>query len=212
MVSASGTGTTALQSFAYTTTDSGTRWVRHRILVSGSALLLYGQVLCKSTHVCYATDAPLQQRPSVLLTRNFGNRWSKVAVPWPTSGSPALLGVSCVSVATCVALVRQKSVEHVIWIKSEGSSFSKLKAVPGTLIYQASFSCGGLTVCNLSRDGQGNYEDLETNDGGDTWRVVPVPAAVADGLFDVTCQSAARCVAVGVGSGHSDVFVRFGIT
>lgn len=205
-------GAASFLSLAYSTSDGGSTW-QHRTIWTGT--VGFASVLCPSAAVCYASPGDLGLGMDILITRNFGSTWTKLAVPWPSHAE--FTALSCASVSSCGALVTvMKSMtveeEKVVWIKSEGTSFSSTSVISGAIVQEFGFSCGTAAICHLDVDSSPDasaalsFKDLETADAGQRWAKTQVPPSV-EGLFGIACEGP-TCLAIGKRS-SIDSFVRF---
>lgn len=199
----------------FTTSDGGSTWQHHTIRNGNVG---FGSVLCPSASVCYVSPGNLGIGMDILITKNFGSTWTKLAVPWPSGAE--LTAFSCASVTSCAALItgvqsRSITTESVIWFNREGASFSTSKATSGNVVQEFGFSCGTALVCHIDvyrlpdAGGALTFEDLETTDSGKEWMKTQVPSTIV-ALGNITCQGATSCLAIGVRKDSKrDSFVRF---
>jgi photosystem II stability/assembly factor-like uncharacterized protein len=210
-------GASSFSSLDYTTSDGGSTWQHHTIQTGRVAS---GSVICPSSAVCYASPGDLGLGTDILITKDFGSTWTKLAVPWPSGAE--FTAFSCASVNSCAALIgeqqsRSVEAESVIWIKSEGASFSTSKVLSGNVVLELGFSCGTTLNCHLDVDSSPDtspvlsFKDLETSDAGKAWMRTQVPSVIT-GMTGITCLGAASCLAIGQRGSKGDSFVRFAST
>jgi len=191
---------------SFRTTNGGVTWVRANL--PGGAGAAYGDPVCPSATVCYASSATLGTPPAVIVTTDFGRTWRSVPVPWPT-GSVTFWAFSCASIDACDAWVVAGSPSHniqlpwLVQIKGEGTSFASARAPFQFFGGIVGFSCSTSLNCNAALDGQftnaGHYvfKDLQTTDGGRTWARIPTPGVT--GLVSPTCFATGACIGIGFG-------------
>jgi len=180
---------------------------------SGSGSL--SAVSCVSTSVCAAVGVRVTPgsklppaRGVALAERWNGRNWAIQRTPTPTgSTSSELLDVSCTSRTFCIAVGWYSSRRHAsntLVERWNGSRWSIQQTPKGFLA--SGVSCTSKTACTAV--GGGPYTDGVLVDfgsfvvvvgrwNGSRWSIQRTPRLAGAGLGDVSCASAARCVAVG---------------
>jgi hypothetical protein len=134
--------------------------------------------------------------------------WSIVPSPnTSATESNYLFGIACTSPTQCWAVGRSYdgSVYHTLILQWDGSSWSIVSSPntsPTQSNYLSDIACSSGSQCwavGRSYDGS-NYHTLTLQWDGNSWAIVASPDASATAsnyLFDVTCNSASDCWAVG---------------
>jgi hypothetical protein len=183
-------------------------------------------VTCPSTATCVAAGRyGISRGAGWLLLTGHGSSWKAARTPLPADATggpnPLLVQVSCPSAATCVAAgyYRTSGIGlQGFLLSGHGSSWTATKApLPagtpaGAEVVINEVSCPSAATCVAAGDDSGSkIQGLLLTGHGSSWTATqaPLPAGAATGpdatLSNVTCVSAAECVAVGSytdSSGH----------
>ena len=141
-----------------------------------------------------------------------GSTWSIQATPNPVGtaeGLDLLVGVSCQSAASCVA-VGSSSPGGSITTATLGESWNgtawSIVTIPAPTRFAsalASVSCGSAACITVGyfRNGSGTHQTLAEASAGSGWTVQPTPnptGAVSSFLVGVSCGAPTACAAVGL--------------
>jgi len=183
------------------------RWAfpRPRLVLPSLAAAVVAVVVCLLLALGGSTVPPSAQvngTPVVWRLAGFIN-----AATWQPGGAPGTnaASVTCVSTATCYAdqLGSLSGGTAVLTTADGGATWQRL-SLPTGWRTTSPVACVGPGQCLVaasqaagSAAGQaGTAAVLATTDGGQAWSVKPIAAGVTS-LFDISCGSAADCVAMG---------------
>ena len=191
------------------TTDGGRTWTMAAPLPKGVGPILNGLSCPTRSYCLLAGESSYGKAGYALVTTNLGRSWRRLKIP----KGDVLSGVTCETRRYCVAVEeRFKSASITsasITATNNGGSTWRRGSVPSQFPSEdmSSPTCIGFTRCFIVG---WNYQELnfppaasifQTNDGGRTWTndVLPPDTSV---LSQISCASAADCVAVGGGWNH----------
>ena len=180
---------------AYSTTDGGSTWTKETLPTGVPQLIA---VTCPSTTDCVAVGPDL-----VVTTTDGGASWTLHALTL----SATLDAVSCPSTADCVAVGSvittsgSPADETALSSTNGGATWTTATSLPTLKGSLHGVSCSATTACeavgnstvNTFGDGRGNV--LVTSNRT-TWTDQTVPVTGHGALQDVSCRTAAHCVAV----------------
>ena len=165
---------------------------------------------CRTLTDCVAVGATSPQMATGLVAERWnGSRWSRSALPEPTGAVNVTAGeVACPAARECVAVGGVYPLyghEYAIIESWNGSRWSVRRPVtPGVLSALAAISCPAPGNCYAAGEytpkGSVAQHPLIEHWNGTSWHqdAVPVPRSGSDALlFDISCRTAAFCVAVG---------------
>ena len=166
---------------------------------------------CRTLTDCVAVGATSPQMATGLVAERWnGSRWSRSALPEPAGAVNVTVGeVACPAARECVAVGGVYPLhghEYAIIESWNGSRWSVRRAVtPGVLSALAAISCPAPGNCYAAGEytpkGSVAQHPLIEHWNGTNWHqdAVPVPRSGGSDalLFDISCRTAAFCVAVG---------------
>ena len=149
---------------------------------SGAAGWTVEDISCPTPGVCFAALAAVDGTGGVLATKDGGRTWALVK-----SGVAGLYGISCRTVANCVAVGKLGAViftedAGAHWTTGDSGTTTKFEAV----------ACPTTTSCVA--DGDGGMIRT-TTDGAAHWTAEP--SGVTVDLYGVACPDPAECWIVG---------------
>ena len=179
--------------FAAVTSDGGSTWQE----ASGSPAL--ADIACASPH-CFGVG------PSLAASTDNGQSWQEFGVPGGYSG--ALTSVACLPTTTTCIMVGSDASSPVVFVTTdEGEHWSNdASALPTRSAALVAISCPTATSCVTDAE---SGDGVRTDDGGQTWSLVPSPTGVTTprgngtdggGFQNLSCASSSFCVGVGAGS------------
>jgi hypothetical protein len=153
----------------------------------------FNAVTCPSTTQCVAVGGDDTLQGIAGTTSSAGASWSSSSVE---AGLPDLIGVSCATTTTCVAVGQGAAATS----SDSGVTWSA-HAIPTTNTTLLGVSCASTTTCvsvGVSPGDNGPYQGqlLVTSNGGTTWNTPSLPASLG-ALGSVDCPTTSFCVAVG---------------
>jgi hypothetical protein len=187
----------------------GTAWSLAPLAAfASSRFVSLSSVTCASATSCVAVgskDSTFSSIGGTAVESWDGAQWSAVASPSPTSGSSALLSVTCTSPSFCAAVGqtynRDSSPQSFIE-QSDGGSWSIVSAPnlgPGVTSIH-SVTCASDTSCFAIAD-RGKTAQAVEHWNGSTWSPTaqpPIDPVPSDARFvAVACATETRCFAVG---------------
>jgi photosystem II stability/assembly factor-like uncharacterized protein len=171
------------------TTDGGNTWTSEADPVPGA---LSGISCVLSTTDCYAVGNYDADLGVIIATTDGGSSWTSQTAP---SGEDGLVGVSCPSTSTCIAVLGyndgSETADPLIRTTDGGSSWVSVAAPAGVGDLDG-ISCSSESNCVAVGFGSGV---VTSSDDGATWSA---PTGGPDELGDVSCLlSTSFCAAVG---------------
>ncbi len=192
------------------TTDGGSTWTMAAPLPKGVGAIP-NALSCPTKSYCLLAAGSSNGRAGrALVTTNLGRSWRRRKIP----KGDVLPGVTCETPRHCVAVEERFTSGRLasarIATTNNGGSTWRRASVPSEFPSEeiSSPTCIGLTRCFILG---WNYQEqdlppaasmFQTNDGGRAWTndVLPPGTAV---LSQISCASAANCVAAGGGWNHA---------
>ena len=165
---------------------------------------------CRTLTVCVAVGATSPQMATGLVAERWnGIRWSRSALPGPAGATTVTAGgVACPTARECVAVggaYPPHAPGYAIAEYWNGSRWSvRRAATPGVFSALSAISCPAAGNCYAAgeytpKGSHGQYPLIE-HWNGRSWRqdAVPVPrGSTFSDLSDISCRTAAFCVAAG---------------
>jgi hypothetical protein len=177
---------------------------------------------CRSTSQCVAVGVSTQVMATRLLSNKWnGSRWSQVAVPTPSgAGNVQEGGVSCPSATECVAVGDAFPPRGGAYYATanywNGARWTTGRAANlGTSSRLEAVSCPSTSSCfAVGEYGTASPTGLPLIEhwNGRNWtrQAAPFPAGIGQGMLeDVSCASAALCVAVGTSENSTAIEDRW---
>jgi hypothetical protein len=163
----------------------------------GSTLNRLMSVSCVSTQMCiavgYTASGSGAPPYATLIERWNGTQWSMLPSPNPNS-SNALLGVTCTSATSCVAVGYSDTTTSLVEMWDGASWTSVTSPSVGQL---NDVSCSSASSC-VAVGSTPSLTPISESWDGTAWTDVPVPIPTDFGLLlGVSCLSATDCTAVG---------------
>ncbi len=194
------------ESLALAESWNGTHWVLQKTPASGSSDSQLSSVSCVSASDCIAVGFAL---PGSLAEAWNGTRWSTVQTPSPSgSEGSELFGVSCTSGTSCTsvgAYLSSSGADMTLAMSWNGEAFT-IQPTPSPSPVESgllSVSCTSQSACTAVGGSAGTKSPslllVEVWDGT-TWstqRAFQKRSPLGAALYNVSCISAAFCMAVG---------------
>jgi photosystem II stability/assembly factor-like uncharacterized protein len=180
------------------TKDGGRVWKAQHI-TGGSTPQLSG-VSCPTPTDCLAVGSNGASVPGsgvAVATTDGGKTWSPVAAPTALT----VMGVTCLTVSNCVALVSDGTLVWSATSANFGQTWQQQGNMPSLFVAGNDLSCTVAGVCLVAGyvptgTGQGEGAMALSTDGGHTWALASVPNGVGV-LRSVVCVTATDCLAAG---------------
>jgi photosystem II stability/assembly factor-like uncharacterized protein len=189
---------TASQEAFYGTTDGGTDWSTEPIPSGISETRALTCPTTASDSTCYTIDG---DDPATFgVTTDGGSSWTLVASPSPTGG---LTSITCPSASTCLA----STFAQVLSTTDGGSTWVTQTVRPAKKANAVleGMSCPSVQDCDVVGVVNTNLGFVAvTDDGGTTWKSVPMPTeSQAFAFLQATCPAVNECFAIAGGGNVS---------
>jgi hypothetical protein len=175
-------------------------------LPQGASELRINDVSCTSESACTMVGRYYSGGYKPYVARWNGTSWAQQSAPSPTEGNAgeALLGVSCASSTSCLAVGKAASKPFAErWNGSEWSISSVPNPSGAVDASLQGISCTASNACtavgSYAKSGA-QQRTLAASFNGSTWTIVSTPNPAkegAAGLREVSCLSSSSCLAVG---------------
>ena len=176
----------------YSTTNSGSTWVKDAISGPISTVDLFENIICPSASECFASA-----RGNIFWTTDYGISWTPSFV---ANEVDSINNITCPSSTVCYATIGSYSYpQFILYTTDEGSTWTE-ENIPSINALISNISCPSTTECfawgETVSNGVTNAIILTTTDSGNTWTLDTTPATI-NSINGLTCPSTTECFADG---------------